>query len=179
MTDKKYGSCVYQLEPETNDLDWKASPQAYFRGKAQIPGAKMNTNWAFILKPVLHDKEWHTHKVDEYITFLGGNFPDVFDFDAEIEFCMGAEEEKFVITAPTTIHIPAGVPHGPLNFRRVDKPVFFQYALMSGSFNIVTKDGQEIWWEGPNRLCCYDNSKKCVYCNKCVGDTATPDALGT
>ena len=26
MTDKKYGSYVYQIEPETNDLDWKASP---------------------------------------------------------------------------------------------------------------------------------------------------------
>jgi hypothetical protein len=178
MHEKKYGSYVYQLQPETNDLEWKASPQAYFRGKAQIPSARINTNWAFILKPVLHDTEWHTHKVDEYITFLGGSFPDVFDFDAEIEFCMGEEAEKFVITAPTTIHIPTGIPHGPLNFKRVDKPVFFQYALMSGSFNVVGKDGKEVWWEGPNRMCCYDKSKKCVYCYKCVGDTSNPDALG-
>jgi len=76
------------------------------------------------------------------------------------------------------IHIPAGMPHGPLNFKRVDKPVFFQYALMSGHFNIITKDGNEMWWEGPNRLCCYDKNKKCIYCNKCVGDTSNPDALG-
>ena len=56
--------------------------------------------------------------------------------------------------------------------------MFFQYALMSGHFNIITKDGNEMWWEGPNRLCCYDKNKKCIYCNKCVGDTSNPDALG-
>lgn len=178
MNDKRYGGYFYQIPEETNAFEWKVSPQAYFRGKCQIPSSKINTNWAFITAPVYHDKESHTHRVDEYIAFLGGNFPNVFDFEAEIEFCMGEEEEKFVITAPTVIHIPAGVPHGPLNFKRVDKPILFQFLLMSGSFNVIAKDGKEMWWDGPNRRCCYDKSIKCGYCYKCVGDTTNPDALG-
>jgi hypothetical protein len=136
---------VYTFKPEYNevvpdnaDKDYVVSPQAYFRGACEIPGSQYNVGFQIFVKPFFLDKFPHKHEQDEYLIFLGGTFPNVFDWDAEIEFTLGKdgtdEAEKYVITAPTIIRIPAAMWHCPLNFKRVDKPVFFQAALMQGCF---------------------------------------------
>ncbi len=69
--------------------------------------------------------------------FLGSKPPDVFDFDAEIEFYMGEDPdnlEKIVITKPTIIRVPRGVWHCPLIFKKVNKPVWFQAGLLYGTY---------------------------------------------
>ena len=84
--------------------------------------------------------------------FLGGTFPNVFDFDAEIEFTIGKigeDAETFTITKPTIIRVPAGVYHCPLNFKRIDKPVFFQAALMEPMFGGIYDTP-----EGPKEMRC-------------------------
>jgi hypothetical protein len=197
MSQRKYERLVYAFENETNEAnpdklhqgappedmetptqgpDFVLSPQAYFRGKSQIPGSKFNMGFQFFIKPVYLEQQPHYHEVDEYLIFMG-TFPNVFDFDAEIEFCLGEEQEKYVITRPTIIRVPAGMSHCPLNFKRIGKPVFFQAALMQGTFGSIMY-GKEMWYDGPNRKCCYDKGKKCNYCYKCVGDKDNPEALG-
>lgn len=197
MSDKKYEHLVYAFENEFNegnpdklhqgeaapgyegptpDTDFVLKPQAYFRGKSQIPGARFNMGFQFFIKPVYLEQQPHYHEVDEYLIFLG-TYPNIFDFDAEIEVYLGDEMEKYIVNKPTIIFIPAGMSHCPLNFKRVDKPVFFQAALMQGTFGSIMY-GKEMWYDGPNRRCCYDKSKKCNYCYKCVGDKSVPDALG-
>lgn len=197
MSDKKYADQVFEFPLEVNegnpdklhegepppgyegptpDTDYVLKPQAYFRGKSQIPGSKFNMGFQFFIKPVYLEQQPHTHEVEEFLIFLGV-YPNIFDFDAEIEFYMGEEMEKYTITRPTIIRIPPGVSHCPLNFKRVDKPVFFQAALMQGTFGNIMY-GKELWYDGPNRKCCYDHNKKCNYCLKCVGDNSVPDSLG-
>ena len=195
MSELKYSQYVYRFENEQNRIDPDAihagrapeaegaalpdyilSPQAYFRGKSQIPGSHFNMGFQFFIKPVFLEQQSHYHDVDEYLFFLGV-FPDLFDFDAEIEFCIGEEREKYIITSPTVIRVPAGTQHCPLNFRRIGKPVFFQAALMQGTFG-SKMCGRDFWYDGPNRRCCYDAAKKCNYCYKCVGDASVPGALG-
>ena len=88
-------------------------------------GKNFSLDCAFRTKPLLMIPKPHKHKFDQYICFLSANEDDVTDFDAEIEFTLGDEREKQVITSPTIAFIPAGMAHGPLNFVRVTKPVLF------------------------------------------------------
>jgi hypothetical protein len=112
--------------------------------------------------------------VDEYLIFLGGTFPNLFDFDAEIEFTLGkvgVDAEVIHITKPTIIRVPAGIEHCPLELKRVDKPVFFQAALMQDMFSSIypTEDGgrKELWYNGP-LPCKLEPGKKCDCCRNCI-----------
>ena len=175
MSKRKYERLVYQFTPEYNEAaaegvgtDYVYSPQAYFRGASQIPGSKYNVGFQIFVKPFFLDRTPHIHPVEEYLIFLGGTFPNVFDFDAEISLCMGEEMEEYIITQPTIVRIPPGVMHCPLNFKRIDKPVFFQAALMQGMFGGIY-DGKELHYNGPGN-CVYDDNKKCDTCKKCLED---------
>ena len=176
----KYEKLVFTFPQENNEVvadgddpGFVIKPQAYFRGASQIPGSHFNVGFQIFVKPFFLDRVPHRHKHDEYLIFLGGTFPNVFDFDADIEFTLGEvgkDAEVFNITKPTIIRVPADVYHCPLNFKRVDKPIFFQAALMEPMFGGVydTPDGEkEMWYNGPVQ-CKYDVNKKCDACGKCI-----------
>src|SRR5512135_675242 len=113
-------------------------PQAYFRGDSDLPGAKINMGWQIFVKDYKLEMESHHHDTDEYLFFLGATLPDlVGSFDAEIEYFMGKEYEKHVITQATVLYIPAGVEHNPCNIKRVGKPLFFTALALAPYFNGV------------------------------------------
>ena len=179
--EKNYDKLVFEFPAEYNEMvaigddpDFIMSPQAYFRGATQIPGAKFNVGFQVFVKPFFLDRIPHHHDVDEYLVFLGASFPNVFDFDADIEFTLGktgVDAEIFHITKPTIIRVPAGVDHCPLQFKRVNKPIFFQAILMQDMFSsIYDTDGggrKELWYNGP--MPCNKNSAvKCDSCRNCI-----------
>jgi hypothetical protein len=175
MTKRKYERLVYEFKPEYNEAaaegvgtDFVYSPQAYFRGACQIPGAKYNVGFQIFVKPFVLDRTPHRHPIEEYLIFLGGTFPNMFEFDADISLCLGEEMEEYIITKPTIVRIPAGVLHCPLNFRRVDKPIFFQAACMQGMFGGVY-DGKEIYTTALASAYMMAD-KKCDACKKCLDD---------
>jgi len=111
-------------------------PQAYFRGDSDLPGAKINMGWQIFTTEYKLEMESHHHDTDEYLFFLGATFPDlVGSFDAEIEYFMGEEYEKHVITKATALYIPAGLEHNPCWIKRVGKPLFFTALQLSPYFN--------------------------------------------
>ncbi len=113
-------------------------PQAYFRGDSDLPGAKINMGWQIFIKDYKLEMESHHHDTDEYLFFLGATLPDlVGSFDAEIEYVMGKEYEKHVITQATVLYIPAGVEHNPCWIKRVGKPLFFTALQLAPYFNGV------------------------------------------
>lgn len=148
MAKSKYGKYIFTDFKEPSNLSAVAGPQAYFRGARQIPGANMNMGWQLFVKPIYLEKEPHTHDVDEYLVFLGGKLPDVFDFKAEIEFWIGEEQEKHVINKATIIFIPKGLVHCPLNFKRIDEPILFHAILLASRFT-KTMQGKEYTYDGP------------------------------
>jgi hypothetical protein len=179
MSQRKYEKLVYSFTPEYNevvpdgsDSGFVISPQAYFRGASQIPGAKYNVGFQIFVKPFFLDRVPHRHSADEYLIFLGGTFPNVFDFDAHIEFTLGKGEdaETYIIEQPTIIRVPAGVYHCPLNFMRVDKPVFFQAALMQPMFGGIydmPSGPKDMYYNGPT-ICKVFPGKKCDSCRVCM-----------
>lgn len=147
-----YSHLFYEVQPREEKLgDWGVSPFAYLNGDTDLPGATYNVGFQVIKKTVDLQTEPHFHEQEQYHVFAGSKLPDVFDFDAEIEFYMGDDPddmEKIVITKPTIIRVPKGVWHCPLLFKRVEKPIFFQAALMYGKYAAIkkgmAKDGKEI-----------------------------------
>jgi hypothetical protein len=75
----------------------------------------------------------HTHDVDEFIYFVGGNPENMFDFGAEIEITLGAgkDEEKHIINKASVVYVPKGLPHLPITFKKVDKPILWGHLLMA------------------------------------------------
>jgi mannose-6-phosphate isomerase-like protein (cupin superfamily) len=152
-------------EPRANDLTSLkslppfpeiASPQTYFRGAVSLPGATANIGWQVFTAPVCWETP-HVHKYDEFLIFLGAQQPDFAgSYDAEVDLWMGRESEKHTLTSATVVFIPRGVPHCPLNFRVIRKPLLF-HALYLGpdldrteidkSYDPATFD-----WEGPVNL---------------------------
>jgi mannose-6-phosphate isomerase-like protein (cupin superfamily) len=181
---KKYQKLVFELPCENNtqiqslpfgdDRSYIASPQAYFRGSTQVPGSKFNVGFQIFERPFFLDRMPHTHDVDEYLVFLGGTFPNLFDFDAEISLTIGKlghDDEVFTITEPSVVRIPAGVYHCPINFKKVNKPLFFQAMLMQDMFSLIydTDDGgrKELWYNGP-LPCKLRQGEECNSCRECV-----------
>jgi hypothetical protein len=93
-----------------------------------------------IYRPFLMIPEPHTHNVAEYLYFIGGNPMDFGDFGAEIEFTVGIgdDAETFTITSTTWVYIPKDLPHCPLNFKRVDRPIMFGHVMFAPGFAATT-----------------------------------------
>jgi hypothetical protein len=150
MVERKYEQLVFSGFKENMDLPFIAKPQAYFRGAHQIPGAGINMGWQLFIRPVLLEKEPHTHNTDEYLIFLGDNPADWFgSFDAQIDLYLGEEMEKYVIDKPTIVYIPPKMSHCPLDFRVLYRPVLFTALLQSPVFTKTMK-GKEYTWKGPD-----------------------------
>ncbi len=111
-------------------------PQAYFRGHSDLPGAKINMGWQVFVKPYRLEMESHHHDTDEYLFFLGAELPDlVGSFDGEIEYFMGEEKERHIITEATVLYIPAGLEHNPCDIKRLGKPMMFSALQLAPYFN--------------------------------------------
>jgi len=82
-------------------------------------------------RPILMEEFAHSHDFDIYLVFLGMDPKGMGKIEAEIEMSFGEEGEKYTIDSPTTVYIPKGLIHCPLDFKRVDKPVLFIHATLA------------------------------------------------
>ena len=84
--------------------------------------------WQGITEPFEMMPDTHQHDFPQYLCFLGSNPLNLLDLGGEVELTLsedGVHLEKHIITTATTVYIPSGVYHCPLNFQRVDKPMIF------------------------------------------------------
>jgi uncharacterized RmlC-like cupin family protein len=59
---------------------------------------------------------------------------DMNEFEAEVEFSFGEEREKHIIKEPTILAIPPGLYHCPLNFTRINTPIYCLEALLTSNY---------------------------------------------
>lgn len=67
----------------------------------------------------------HTHPFAEIVLLIGSDPKSLRDLGGEVEWGMGSGEDAatYTLTSTTAIYVPNGVPHGPLVFKRVDRPI--------------------------------------------------------
>jgi hypothetical protein len=108
-------------------------------------GQKEPVNWdtplTQVLRPVYRAfrmiPEPHVHSVAEILYFIGGDPMNFKEFGAEVEFTIGEgkDAEMHVIKNTTWVYVPANVPHCPLDFKRVDKPIMFGHIMFAPTFD--------------------------------------------
>lgn len=75
------------------------------------------------------------HTADEIFLFFGTDPDNPTDLGGEVEFWLGLgdDAEKYLITKPSCIYVPAGLVHAPIVFRNVRKP-FIEVICYTKSF---------------------------------------------
>ena len=128
MAETKYGKYVikeplgkgFQVERlEAHGIDLNAGCTMFYQA---------------IKEPAQMIKDTHKHDFHQLLCFMGGNPLDMRDFGAEVELSLGEEGEKHIINTTTIVNIPAGLPHCPLNFKRIDKPIVFLEIMLAGKY---------------------------------------------
>ncbi|MBN1177059.1 MAG: hypothetical protein JXA51_05200 [Dehalococcoidales bacterium] len=100
-------------------------------------GGQLSIDCIYITSPHRMISQPHKHDFAQYLSFFSANPDDAKDFDAEIEMCLGKEQEKHIITRPTSVYVPAGLDHGPVNFAKINKPVLFLDIAVTGEYTRV------------------------------------------
>ena len=122
MAETKYGK--YVVPAKANQEQHLGKVVHLFGGK-HFSGTDFSPAWVGLTTPLFMMKEGHTHDYDEYLFFWGTNAANIDEFGAEVDLCLGEEEEKHLITTPTVVYVPKRLKHCPLNFRVVNKPIMF------------------------------------------------------
>ncbi|MEM1550796.1 MAG: hypothetical protein QXR13_02540, partial [Candidatus Bathyarchaeia archaeon] len=73
---------------------------------------------------VLYHKPMY-HTADEIYILLGTNPNDIMDLGGKMELWLGVGDraEKYTITKPSVVYIPAGLVHGPMVARELRTPI--------------------------------------------------------
>lgn len=114
-----------------------------------IPGAfQMNTSWYFkentwiVDQPLQNGSNFlkpHTHEVGEILGFYGSDPQHPEELGGEIIFYIGGE--KHILTKSSLLYMPAGLEHGPLVIKRVDRPIFHFSVVMENAYRVNNTEG--------------------------------------
>jgi hypothetical protein len=137
MAESKYGKYIItELKPKVKPA-WAPVVTAeevtrlLFLDSSVIKGAfYVESNWTL---PPFAEKVHgtaHQHDYDEVLAFFGGNPEDPHNLYAEAEVHLG--DEVHTVTKSCLIFIPKGLKHGPIVFKRIDRPIF-HFACGTGS----------------------------------------------
>jgi hypothetical protein len=138
MADTKYGK-YFLKEPWGKPHKPEAQAPVYIGIGQESPVKDWDEPLTQVLRPIyrpfLMIPKGHRHNIAEILYFIGGNPMDFKEFGAEVELCMGDEEEKHIITSTTWVYIPRNVFHCPLEFKRVDKPIMFGHIMFAPTYD--------------------------------------------
>ena len=130
MAETKYGK--YFIEKPI--VKGQFAPRLIFFSNRYFGDKPFSLLWNCITEPYMMALDPHTHDFDQFLHFYGANPLDITDFDAEVEFTIGEEGEKHIITETTVVHIPKGLLHCPLEFKVVNKPVIFMNVALTPQY---------------------------------------------
>ncbi len=129
MEESKYGRYVI-----TKPMAHEPWDLYEFRGDEDYESA-VSFLVAKIAEPCVMEETTHSHDFDMYLHFLSFDPDDMDRLDADIELCMGSEQETQKIASPCSVFIPAGMLHNPLRFKRIGKPVLFFHTLIAPKYS--------------------------------------------
>jgi hypothetical protein len=136
MISEKYAK-YYKSQPVrdfTTLYPQLTAPSFHIHGREWDSGYRMD--WFCVTEPFLMINDPHTHDFDQFLAFQNGDATRVNDFDAEVWLYLGpeGEQEKLVITETCFVHVPAGMVHTPLEFKRIGKPIVFMDIALTARY---------------------------------------------
>ncbi len=129
MAAKKYGKYVITRPVVIG----KFGPEYKFIGEDDY-SSNFTIMFLRITEPTLMEDAPHFHDFDMYLYFMSFDPDNMGKLDADIELGLGKEREIYKITAPTSVYIPAGMVHCPLEFKRVGKPILLVHCTLASKY---------------------------------------------
>jgi len=132
MSKGKYSK--YVITPPTPMGDFP--PPAFrmvYDGLANGGSGNVGIRYSYFFGPDFQFEEPHRHDFDQFLVFLGSP-ENINDFDGVVEIWLGDEREKHTITKPTVVHVPAGLLHCPMAYKRMKKPILLINITLSGEY---------------------------------------------
>jgi hypothetical protein len=135
----KYGNLV-------KNIPYRFWPDQIYRQAAVMNGDYFNNNLhVHIGTPAVAGRITpnapEMHDCDQAMIFFGTNPRDLGELSAQIEFCMGPEKEKHMITTSRPVYIPKGLAHGPITILSMDRPIIVM--TVSHTRELKTEPAQE------------------------------------
>ncbi|OGN99092.1 MAG: hypothetical protein A2Y58_03550 [Chloroflexi bacterium RBG_13_51_52] len=111
------GAVVAFVDDRVNDNAYFQSHQYYIHWVPKVPqGLPGVSSW----EQMGHGP--HKHKYPEVVMHLGTDPDNPLDLGGEVEFCLGPEMEKHILTTSNMVYLPADFIHGPWIIRKVTRP---------------------------------------------------------
>lgn len=137
MAESKYGKYIFTEPIQMENAAKMASPDHAVEC-VKATQELMQTDCRICFNPIHHpytmEEKPMVHDFHQFLCFIGSDPKNVRDFGAEIELYLGEEGEKHIINRTTVVHIPPGLVHCPLKFKRVDKPVIFMDIVLTPKY---------------------------------------------
>jgi hypothetical protein len=147
MATRKYEHLVKPLStgrlernaPDANGPG-NATQKVWLNGRDHLEGLNLNFTWGLHNSTGdWHDsREPHVHPYPECHMYVGLDTANVNYLGAEIECCLGEEQETYTFNEPAVVVVPAGLPHGPMVTKRVYSPKGFGFYLAALSSTTET-----------------------------------------
>ena len=134
MADKKYGKYVITHSIEVVE----PGPAINIIGERDF-NSDFSIIYLPIREPMVVESFPHKHDFDIYLTFLGFRQDGLENLGAEVIVHLGEEQEKYVITSPTSIYIPKGFIHSPTEVVKVETPILLVHATLAPRYIKVLK----------------------------------------
>ena len=126
MAETKYGKHIMKDIIKETEGDYSGYSVIAHEGELNID---CSMGYHCVSGPIEFDRP-HAHEFAELLCFLGSDPTDIRNLGAEVEVCLGEEQEKHIFDTAAVISIPAGLIHCPLVVRNVKKPfVFLEVSL--------------------------------------------------
>lgn len=128
---------VYEVIPVEEVLG--RLPSMTVMGSNMVPECKnyVEIGWVIDMpNPSTHIDE-HTHDYDEIVIHIGTDPENREDLGGEIEFIV--DGQPLIINKTSGVFIPKGVKHGPLTWKRFEKP-HIEMAIMVGAGTLAEAD---------------------------------------
>ncbi len=144
MPQKKYAQYCIKAPTLKGDFPPLAQRMVY-DGLTKGGTGNVGIRYSYFYGPPFQFEVPHQHDYDQFLCFLGTP-EDVRDFDAEVEIWLGEEREKQTITESTVVHVPAGLLHCPMNFKRISKPILLINITLGGEYIKKGPQGELLPW---------------------------------
>lgn len=135
MAEGKYDR-YFIHEPIIPGIGERPNPRLKFNSSDHFGDKNFSLVWNYIDKPCILQSKPHTHDFDQFLHFYGADGSNVGEFEAEVEITLGEVGLTHIITNTTIVHVPKGMIHCPLNFKRVDKPIIFMNVALTPQYNL-------------------------------------------
>jgi hypothetical protein len=129
MAETKYGNYIITERKEKAEAPWtpKFKPDelipTLFLDSRIIEGAfYVESAWTLPAFAKESHGETHSHNYDEVIAFFGSDPENPHDLNGLAEVHLG--DEIHTVTKSCLIFVPKGLKHGPIDFKRIDRPIF-------------------------------------------------------